>query len=223
MADLRTDYKDDILDTSVNTQRKYRMVTNDDGTVSFVDVTVYTQNGDTFGASEVNKIHAAVNLVNKSLNVRYNEDDDTLEILHSSGEWVVIQTNVYAKTQGTIFNVDYNPFSFAAYESSGAVVGTSSIMLSEAYDSVCNTLPISLGSFTTINLVTSQHGTVSYPLASFNNIANLDISGEIYVRVSLTTTLALGIWLENVYGASSGINLGSSKTGAVAITKIYLS
>lgn len=70
MADLRTDYKDDLLDTSVNTQRKYRMVTNDDGTVSFVDATVYTQNGDTFGASEVNQIHAAVNLVNKSLNVK---------------------------------------------------------------------------------------------------------------------------------------------------------
>lgn len=69
MADLRTDYKDDILDTSVNTQRKYNVVNNDDGTVSFEDATVYAQNGDTFGASEVNQIHAAVNLVNESLNV----------------------------------------------------------------------------------------------------------------------------------------------------------
>ena len=80
MADLRTDYKDDLLDTSVNTQRKYRMVTNDDGTVSFVDETVYTQNGDTFGASEVNKIHAVVNLVNDSLKVDTTNlsDDFTL-------------------------------------------------------------------------------------------------------------------------------------------------
>lgn len=223
MADLRTDYKDDLLDTSVNTQRKYRQVDNGDGTVSFVDETVYAQNGDTFGASEVNQIHAAVNLVNDSLNVRYNEDDDALEILHSSGGWVAIQTNVYAKTQGTLFNVDYNPFSFADYGSSGAIIGTSSITLSEAYDNICNTLPISLGSFTTINVVTSQHGTVSFPLASFNNISNLDISGEVYIRVSLTSTTALGIWLENTYGANSGINLGSSKTGAVTITKIYLS
>lgn len=72
MADLRTDYKDDLLDTSVNTQRNYRMITNDDGTVSFVDETVYTQNGDTFGASEVNQIHAAVNLVNESLTLDYS-------------------------------------------------------------------------------------------------------------------------------------------------------
>ena len=72
MADLRTDYKDDLLDTSVNTQRKYRQVDNGDGTVSFVDETVYAQNGDTFGASEVNQIHAAVNLVNDSLTLDYS-------------------------------------------------------------------------------------------------------------------------------------------------------
>lgn len=80
MADLRTDYKDDLLDTSVNTQRKYNVVNNDDGTVSFEDATVYAQNGDTFGASEVNQIHAAVNLVSESLTVDTTNlsDDFTL-------------------------------------------------------------------------------------------------------------------------------------------------
>jgi hypothetical protein len=60
MSQLRTDYKDDILDVSVNTQRKYRQVDNGDGTISFVDVTVYSQQGDTFGAGDVNKINSSL-------------------------------------------------------------------------------------------------------------------------------------------------------------------
>ena len=60
MVDLRTDYKDDVLDTSVNTQRKYQMTTNEDGTVSFTDVTEYSQVGDTFGAADVNAMNEAV-------------------------------------------------------------------------------------------------------------------------------------------------------------------
>lgn len=61
MAQLRTDYKDEILDASVNTQRKYRQVDNGDGTVSFVDVTEYSQQGDSFGAGDVNTTNAVVN------------------------------------------------------------------------------------------------------------------------------------------------------------------
>lgn len=80
MSTLKTNYKDDILDTSVNTQRKYRMVNNADGTISLEDVTVYTQNGDTFGASEVNQIHAAVNLVNESLTVDTTDLSDDFSV-----------------------------------------------------------------------------------------------------------------------------------------------
>lgn len=61
MAQLKTNYVDDILDTSVNTQRKYNMVNNADGTFSFEDVTVYSQTGDTFGAKDVNEISEVVN------------------------------------------------------------------------------------------------------------------------------------------------------------------
>lgn len=46
MADLKTNYKDDVLDTSKNEKRKFRMIQNDDGTVSFEDATEYTQEGD---------------------------------------------------------------------------------------------------------------------------------------------------------------------------------
>ena len=68
MADLlRTDYKDDILNTDVNTKRKYRMVQNDDGTVSFEDMTEYAQVGDSFGAADINKTNLAIDELNKAL------------------------------------------------------------------------------------------------------------------------------------------------------------
>lgn len=58
---LKTDYKDDILNTDVNTKRKYNLIENDDGTYSLEDVTVYKQIGDTYSASDVNETNAFVN------------------------------------------------------------------------------------------------------------------------------------------------------------------
>lgn len=54
---IKTDWKDDIFEGN----RKYQMITNDDGTVSFVDVTEYTQEGDAFGAAELKEIAEALN------------------------------------------------------------------------------------------------------------------------------------------------------------------
>lgn len=67
MADLKTNYKDDVLDTSKNEKRKYRMIQNEDGTVSFEDVTEYTQQGDAFGAADINATNAKINEQNQSL------------------------------------------------------------------------------------------------------------------------------------------------------------
>lgn len=67
MADLKTNYVDDVLDTTKNQVRKYRQIQNDDGTVSFVDVTEYTQVGTSFGAKDINDTNAAINAVNGKL------------------------------------------------------------------------------------------------------------------------------------------------------------
>ena len=61
MATLRTDYQDDILDTSVNLRRKYQITENADETVSFEDVTTYTQQGDVIDAADLNAITAQIN------------------------------------------------------------------------------------------------------------------------------------------------------------------
>lgn len=60
MAELRTDFKDDILAESMGGKRRYQMLQNEDGTVSFVDVTEYEQVGSDFGQAEINAINQAV-------------------------------------------------------------------------------------------------------------------------------------------------------------------
>lgn len=63
MADLPTNYLDDILAQSMNGKRKYR-ITRADGTFEEVileDVSEYEQVGSNFGASDINKTNQAVN------------------------------------------------------------------------------------------------------------------------------------------------------------------
>ena len=86
MANLRTDYKDDVLDTSVNTQRKYRMITNEDGTVSFEDRTVYLQTGDAFGAGDINNTNEHLGNVaffyaDGNFYAQYGDDESTKKSL----------------------------------------------------------------------------------------------------------------------------------------------
>ena len=57
MAALKTDYQDDIFSGN----RKYTMIQNQDGSVSFTDVTQYTQRGDSYGAAQINQQNTAVN------------------------------------------------------------------------------------------------------------------------------------------------------------------
>lgn len=59
---LRTDFKDSVLkDTTGN--KKYKMTNNSDNTVSFTDVTEYSQEGSHYGAKEVNEEREAINSV----------------------------------------------------------------------------------------------------------------------------------------------------------------
>ncbi|WFR56378.1 hypothetical protein QA584_22610 [Anaerocolumna sp. AGMB13025] len=62
--DFKTNYKDDIYSGN----RKYVTVTNDDGTVSFVDATVYDQQGDYFGGNELNAIGQKLNGIEDNAN-----------------------------------------------------------------------------------------------------------------------------------------------------------
>lgn len=69
MSEFRTDYKNDKLLVSSNTRRKFRVIENSDGTVSFEDVTVYEQKGDNFSADEINAIHGGLNELDATVEV----------------------------------------------------------------------------------------------------------------------------------------------------------
>lgn len=58
---LKTDYKDAIPASGTGTLRKYQQINNADGTVSFQDVTEYSQVGDKAQASVFNVICDAIN------------------------------------------------------------------------------------------------------------------------------------------------------------------
>ena len=58
---LPTNYRDDILNPSADGKRKYIMSYNQDGTVSFEDVTPYEQVGSDYGAGDINTTNEAVN------------------------------------------------------------------------------------------------------------------------------------------------------------------
>lgn len=83
MADLKTTYKDDLLDTSVNEKRKYNMIQNADGTVSFEDVTTYSQIGDSFGAVDINATNKKVNEVNSNLSLDYSNVSSDVQDLNT--------------------------------------------------------------------------------------------------------------------------------------------
>ena len=59
---MKTDWKDAIF-----ARRKIRLENNDDGTVTPVDETEYTQEGDAFGANELNEIGEEINEIKKSV------------------------------------------------------------------------------------------------------------------------------------------------------------
>lgn len=54
---LKTDYKEDVFEGN----RKYKLISNQDGTTEIVDETAYTQEGDPFGANDINATNAAIN------------------------------------------------------------------------------------------------------------------------------------------------------------------
>lgn len=87
MADLKTDYKDDVLNTKVNEQRKYKTIDNGDGTISLEDATEYLQQGDSFGAADINRMNQAINdIQNAEAAVTKDDIIDSLEEIEATTE-----------------------------------------------------------------------------------------------------------------------------------------
>ena len=71
---LPVNYKD-VLTSSMDGKRRYRMINNTDGTVSFEDATTYTQIGSNFGAANLNATNGAVNAAADASKIIDNVND----------------------------------------------------------------------------------------------------------------------------------------------------
>ena len=58
---LLVDFQDDIMNSSMDGKRRYKMINNSDGTISLEDATTYDQVGSNFGAAQLNATNQAVN------------------------------------------------------------------------------------------------------------------------------------------------------------------
>lgn len=75
---LKTNYKDDVLNATMNGKRRYRKTDYSDGTFSLEDVTTYDQVGDDFAAKDVNEI-------NKEVNTKFDSGDVVDPMLATEG------------------------------------------------------------------------------------------------------------------------------------------
>ena len=89
---LRLNYKDDILDEEVNTERKYEITQSADGFSRIADKTSYKQNGNEIGASEMKEIVRSLYDF-KNATVVFNSDGSISEQLDIG-------------TKDTVFNAD---------------------------------------------------------------------------------------------------------------------
>lgn len=131
---LSTDFQDDILASS-NTKRKYSMTYNTDGTVSFEDITVYSQTGSAYGAKEINEERKAIN--------------ENSEALGSLIYMQTFQRSVQLAANGrTDFGIPitvkegYTPIAVAYVDYSGSVsqiaIGKYSVFTDQCYISLQN-------------------------------------------------------------------------------------
>lgn len=71
MADLKTDYKNDVLDTDVNTERTYNLVDANGNLIykgiKIRETTVLATTGDDYGALQINEQNTKINQINNDL------------------------------------------------------------------------------------------------------------------------------------------------------------
>ena len=97
---LPTNFKDDILASSMGGKRRFNLIQNDDGTYSLEDVTEYTQTGSDFGAGQINATNQAVNESCDKANVIETMDD----IVANKASGMIAGAKAVAELNGNMSN-----------------------------------------------------------------------------------------------------------------------
>ena len=217
---LKEDYLDDILDTSVNEKRKYRMINNADSTISLEDVTEYSQNGDNFGSFDINITNKTVNeLIAMGLNVRWNSESDYFEVL-LNGNWEQTIVKAGAKEDPNRVYLYNNGFinteitSLKGWKPDHAASGTNTVF---------NTNDITLTAYTQ-STISSQAGVVTENAIDLTQYKSITAVLEDFDLSTLPggTTNLVGImlyssdnvpsWTDVAVSAKTSINKGNTVT-----------
>ena len=119
MSILKTNYKDDVIDSEQATDRKFSEIDNGDNTYSYSDVTPYTQEGDEYGAEQINFENKHCNYAIESADRMYEGVDLTVEFADEIAEytdvWRWIKARIAAHKLDGIHDGDFIPFYMGSY------------------------------------------------------------------------------------------------------------
>lgn len=219
---LKTNYVDDVLNTSKNTVRKYDMVTNSDGTVSLYDSTSYTQVGDEYGAAQVNEQNKTINALdtktfqNRTLssssnidNLHYESDQGNYWISASSTSGTHAFTGYYRLLVLTNLQIAISTTSqeikIRSYVNS---VWTSWMVYSQAPQKATVT-----GAFANVSIAAGSSSYFQYSLQTIMdpNVYKID-------HVIFKATNKSGLLLQDMYVSDSGVNFDIYNAKTTAVT-----
>lgn len=104
---LRTNYKDLVW----TGKKKYNQISNDDGTISFDDVTEYTNKDDSFyGALDANKVNEGINHIMTSLEGGTNLYTGFLEYFNNQKQLFINKKDEAFGEITQMSDTDYNAF-----------------------------------------------------------------------------------------------------------------
>lgn len=149
MADLKTDYVNDVLDTDVNTERTYNLVDANGNLIyegiKIRETTVLSTTGDDYGALEINEQNEAINQINADLSALsitpqvISTSSGNTELYHTCTTSEVVNVSITTKCDGAdggaLIELTRNETAYAlAYNNGGTRVNASIIFKAEEGD-----------------------------------------------------------------------------------------
>lgn len=196
-ATLATNFKDDILASSMNGKRRYKQTTNSDGTVSLEDASTYTQVGSAYGASQVNAQNAAINasadegkIIDTMSAIQVNTQSNYIAGAKAVKEVIdSLVSNIYVGSDGKLHKVQGGadtvlPFNSFGYPDIPVYLwkylddGWCKVVVTipEGYNTVVVTSPLWTGLH---GIVVNSDGTETYAATLYQNIANEQVEYDI--------------------------------------------
>lgn len=176
-ANLPVNFKDDILKGNMNGKRRFNMIQNSDGTVSFEDVTEYTQVGSTFGAAQINATNEAVNNAADASKII-----DSLETIKANTQSGYIAGALAVKALNS--NLSGNRLLYVAN------LNASGLSTTDMFSTIA-TDPNDIITLSDKNIVVNQNGYLKIVISGNGNVSSgnaaIKINGNLVLSVSGTS------------------------------------